>query len=90
MGGDEFAVLCPNVDAPEVLQALADRLVAAAREPVVVGDEVVHVGASVGVSVAPAGACSIDELVEAADTALYAVKAGAGNGFLLKTVAATA
>jgi diguanylate cyclase (GGDEF)-like protein/PAS domain S-box-containing protein len=75
MGGDEFAVVCPEVSSPEELEILADRLAAAAREPVAIGDHIVHVGASVGVCVAPIGSCSIDALVEAADAALYDAKA---------------
>jgi len=75
MGGDEFAVVCPEVSSPVELEMLAERLAGAAREPVAIGDHTVQVGASVGVCVARTGSCSIDALVEAADGALYEAKA---------------
>jgi len=74
LGGDEFAVLCPGVADLAVLQSVAERLGRAVGRPITLGSETVQVGATVGVAVAPPGACSIDELVEAADGALYAAK----------------
>lgn len=81
MGGDEFAVLCPDVGHPSELETLAARLANAAREPITVGDHTVQVGASVGVSLAATGSCSIDALIEAADGALYDVKANDTGGW---------
>lgn len=80
MGGDEFAVLCPDVTDIDEAAALGQRLAAAAAEPITIGDHTIHVGASVGVCVAPPGSCSIDALVEAADAALYDTKANDTGG----------
>jgi diguanylate cyclase (GGDEF)-like protein/PAS domain S-box-containing protein len=74
LGGDEFAVLCSGLPDLAVVRAVAERLSDAMREPITVGAESVRVGASVGIAVAPPGTCSIDELVDAADGALYAAK----------------
>ncbi len=87
LGGDEFAVACGGLAGPDDLDALADRLAAAAAEPISVGDDEVVVGASIGAALtppiggrAPAPASAdvaraIDQLIEVADGALYAAKA---------------
>ena len=74
LGGDEFAVLCPGVRDQQVLSTVARRLADAVRRPIELAGQSVVVGATVGIAVAAPGACSIDELVDAADGALYAAK----------------
>lgn len=85
LGGDEFAVLCAGVDDPTEMEALAARVVAGLSAPYQVRDEEVRLGASVGVSVGARGTCTGDGLVEAADLALYEVKAGGSGGWLVAT-----
>ncbi len=81
LGGDEFAVACPGVVEIETLRGVAERLSRAVRRPIRIGDEYVTVGATVGIAVAPPGSCSIDVLVDAADSALYAAKRDARGGW---------
>lgn len=73
LGGDEFAIVVATT-VPAHLDALADRLAAAIAEPMNVGPYGVEVGASVGVASHRAEE-SIDDLMAAADQAMYAVKA---------------
>jgi diguanylate cyclase (GGDEF)-like protein len=80
MGGDEFAVLCPEIESEAELEMLAERLAAAAREPVMVGDHAIQVGASVGACMSRPGSTSIDTLVEVADAAVYEAKARNSGG----------
>jgi diguanylate cyclase (GGDEF)-like protein len=49
LGGDEFAIACPGLDDAEGW-ALADRVIAAIRRPIRIGDITVAVGASIGVA----------------------------------------
>jgi diguanylate cyclase (GGDEF)-like protein len=81
LGGDEFAVLCPSVADEAMLQAVASRISKAVAQPIMVGDERVEIGASVGVASAEPGSCSIGVLLDAADGALYAVKASGRGGW---------
>jgi diguanylate cyclase (GGDEF)-like protein/PAS domain S-box-containing protein len=81
LGGDEFTVVCPGVTDQRILQSVAERLTAVVREPIKVGDETVRISASVGIAVAPPGQCSIDVLLDAADSALYSVKETARGGW---------
>ncbi|MBP0467034.1 GGDEF domain-containing protein [Roseomonas sp. PWR1] len=79
LGGEEFALLCPGLDAPGAA-AVAERLRAALRAGVphpAGGDAAVTASAGVAeiaVRGAPAGA--LDAALKAADEALYAAKAG--------------
>jgi diguanylate cyclase (GGDEF)-like protein/PAS domain S-box-containing protein len=81
LGGDEFTVVCPGLTDENILQSVAERLTAVVREPIQIGDELVAISASVGVAVAPPGQCSIDALLDAADSALYSVKESARGGW---------
>ncbi len=81
LGGDEFALLLPETDAAGV-EAVAGRLVAAlAAEPLVVGEREVQLGFSIGAATfGPSEARSAEELLAAADRAMYVVKAAGGGG----------
>ncbi|MGH8441830.1 MAG: diguanylate cyclase domain-containing protein, partial [Nevskiaceae bacterium] len=83
LGGDEFGMLleAPVDDAGALRKA--EELVAALGVPfelTLLGQAVaVTVGASVGVALYPAHGSSVDELVHAADEAMYAAKRGGKN-----------
>ncbi len=74
-GGDEFAVLLEDVRDLEEARAVAERIIAALRPPVTIGDRQVNVQASVGIALSPSGADSPSELLQAADVAMYEAKA---------------
>ena len=75
-GGDEFVMVCEQVDEAQA-QAVAHDVLAALADPVDVDDTPVHVRASIGVAVSPAA--SAGDLLRYADTAMYSAKA-AGRG----------
>jgi diguanylate cyclase (GGDEF)-like protein len=79
LGGDEFAVLCPDLGDDESAVAIAQRVVVALQRPFLVADVAVAIGASVGIATAIPGDLGADELVDAADRALYQAK-GEGRG----------
>jgi diguanylate cyclase (GGDEF)-like protein/PAS domain S-box-containing protein len=73
LGGDEFAVVCPDIAHPGEAESIANRLIDAIREPFKIGDHAVEVGLSVGIAFDHEGRV-IDELLDAADTALRSAK----------------
>ena len=73
VGGDEFVILMPGVADAASAEAMAHRVRAEADLPFEIGDELVSVGASVGVSLARPDSDPEDAL-RAADQAMYAVK----------------
>jgi diguanylate cyclase (GGDEF)-like protein len=79
LGGDEFAVLVSGLRADADAVALAERLLGALREPVVVRGERVLVGASVGMATAAAHTCTAGGLLRDADVAMYTAKVRGKN-----------
>ncbi|MGI4811973.1 MAG: putative bifunctional diguanylate cyclase/phosphodiesterase [Janthinobacterium lividum] len=78
LGGDEFVALLPGDDVREAA-AIAEQLVAAISEPYDFAGQRIEIGVSIGVSLAPMHSSRSDELLSAADLALYKAKA-AGRG----------
>jgi len=74
-GGDEFAVLLDEVVHPSIAARTADRIAQALATPFTVGDRELFVSASIGIAIG----CDPEELLRAADVAMYRVKAG-GKG----------
>jgi diguanylate cyclase (GGDEF)-like protein/PAS domain S-box-containing protein len=81
LGGDEFALLLPEADAAGA-EAVGERLIAAlAAEPVRLGDREVRLGISIGIATFGHGESrTAQELLVAADRAMYVVKAAGGGG----------
>jgi diguanylate cyclase (GGDEF)-like protein len=78
-GGEEFAVLAPDIDRDGVI-ALAERArQALAAEPVRVGDVSIDLTLSVGAALGTTGQRTPDALVHAADQALYEAKDAGRN-----------
>ena len=78
LGGDEFTVVCEDIDGPEDAGLLADRLADSLVPPFDLGPQQVHVGVTIGIAFADAR-CTPEGLLRDADTALYAAK-NAGRG----------
>ena len=70
LGGDEFAVLCPGCERDEA-SGIAQRIIDAVSEPIMIGESRILIGASVGVAHAPVYA---EDLLRRADDALYNAK----------------
>ena len=74
VGGDEFVVFVPQLDAGESVVPQAARLRECIAAPFKINSEIVQVGASIGVAIFPDHAMELDHLLERADHAMYAVK----------------
>ena len=77
-GGDEFVVVCENVDEDDVV-ALAGRVSEALARPMRLGGVDIRPYASVGVTVQTAEHVAPEELIRDCDIAMYQAKAG-GKG----------
>ncbi len=76
LGGDEFQVILPDIDDRGVLGELAGKVITMLRQPYSLADGRCVIGASVGIAIAPHDGVSSDDIVRAADLALYAAKNG--------------
>lgn len=72
--GDEFAVIQSGRQQPSSALHLADSLIRVLKEPFTINGISVFIGASVGVAIAPEHGTESDQLMKAADIALYAAK----------------
>ena len=73
-GGDEFVVVCEDVDGAPGAVEIADRLEAALAAPFSVGGQEIDVSAKVGIALADGPGPTPDELVREADIAMYQAK----------------
>jgi diguanylate cyclase (GGDEF)-like protein/PAS domain S-box-containing protein len=74
-GGDEFAVLQAGAAKREEAADLAQRITASLSEPFNIDGQTASIGASVGIAMAPEDGANTDQLLKAADIALYSAKA---------------
>lgn len=81
LGGDEFAVLIADSGDPLVARKEAARILDAFRKPFSLGGLELELGASIGISLAPAHGREAEELLASADFALYRAKAAGGRAY---------
>lgn len=74
LGGDEFTILLDGAD-EEQARAAAQRIGAALQQPIDLGDHEVVVTASIGISLGDLGEDGADDMIRAADVAMYDAKA---------------
>ena len=81
LGGDEFVIVCENLHAgpggsaaQESLAALVARVRAALAAPVLIGGQRMTIAASVGIATAGEHTAGVDDLLRAADAAMYQAK----------------
>ncbi len=75
MGGDEFLVVTRHYGVEPDSAAIAERVSAALKKPVRLGEATYSATTSIGVSVYPRDAVTMSELLRSADIALYEAKA---------------
>jgi diguanylate cyclase (GGDEF)-like protein len=90
-GGDEFAVVLPETHSEGAVAVAARVRERIAAHPFLKGSDGldIRLTTSVGVATLPDVAASAEELIKAADTAMYKVKDRGKNGVLLATLATT-
>ncbi|MFP1877558.1 EAL domain-containing protein [Lonsdalea quercina] len=79
MGGDEFAVLLPQLEDLQVAEKMARQINHDISQTVVVGDKQVNTSASIGLVMFRSQGATTQELLTSADLALYQAKADGRN-----------
>ena len=74
LSGDEFAIVQSLFNHSEDAAVLAQRIVEAMREPFEIDGHKILASVSIGIAIAPADATELNELLKAADIALYEAK----------------
>ena len=81
MGGDEFAILLPEIRNGNDLGKIAKKLLNALNEPFDLEGKELFVSGSIGISVYPQNGTSGEELLKQADSAMYHAKQSGRNTF---------
>jgi|LGVF01.1.fsa_nt_gb diguanylate cyclase (GGDEF)-like protein/PAS domain S-box-containing protein len=74
LGPDEFAVVLPDIDSPENLSFLAEKILIALSAPIELADQPLYCSASIGLALYPTDGGNVDTLVKHAGVALHKSK----------------
>ena len=75
LGGDEFTIILDNPESAEAAIETAQSIASVIRQPIQVNDSEVGVTSSMGISLYPDHAQTIEKLIKGADAAMYQAKA---------------
>lgn len=81
LGGDEFVVLLHQPSGHQELAVIAEKIIEAIEQPIILGGYDFHTTTSIGISVFPEDGDEADILLKHADTAMYAAKSAGKSGF---------
>jgi len=85
LGGDEFVFLQKDAEQPGAAVHLAQQILSLLTRSFAVEGNILHIGASIGVAIAPADGTDYNELLRKADVALYCAKQEGRRSFRLFT-----
>ena len=88
LGGDEFAVLVEDVPSADVVEKVAQNIIASLEEGFVLDTITLHVSASIGVAMSDLGT-DAKTLLASADTALYEAKAAGRSTYRVASSSAS-
>jgi len=74
LGGDEFMVVLPEIDSSADAGRVAERLIAALQEPMLLSKHFIVITPSIGIAVAPTDGADAGSLLRHADLAMYFCK----------------
>ncbi len=83
LGGDEFALICPSLNGADQIRHFCDRIVQGISNMKCAHGDSCNVHASIGAAVYPTHGTGTDELLAAADRAMYQSKRAGGDRWSL-------
>ncbi|MBF5000526.1 diguanylate cyclase [Nocardia sp. BSTN01] len=86
IGGDEFVVCIPPPTNTSSTSDIADRLLSALEDPIVIDGHTLAIAASIGVIVTSLAGADTESLLAAADASLYNAKSNGKGHWVLKSV----
>jgi diguanylate cyclase (GGDEF)-like protein len=81
LGGDEFTIILHDIHDNSHIEDVAQKIINKLEDAFQLGDEVVHISGSTGITLYPNDAGDIDTLLKNADQAMYAAKNNGRNCF---------
>jgi len=74
LGGDEFVIVLGGLRSDSAVLGVAEEILQQLRPPMLIGDEQLHITASIGIALYPADGDDATTLTQGADTAMYHAK----------------
>ncbi len=87
LSGDEFLLMLPDIVTIQDAATVAQKILTALTPPCHVGGNEIFIGASIGISIFPDDAASMEDLLRFADTAMHHVKHSGRNTYQFFTAA---
>lgn len=81
LGGDEFTIILNNFSDPLSLELLAQNILNRLAEPFHIGEEMIYLTTSIGITIYPDDATDVEVLLKNADQAMYAAKDDGKNRY---------
>jgi diguanylate cyclase (GGDEF)-like protein/PAS domain S-box-containing protein len=81
MGGDEFVAIISDIQDPDTIANVAEKLVREIHKPYPLAGNVIEIGCSIGISVYPDNGNSAKILLQHADVAMYRAKQQGGSNY---------
>jgi len=81
LGGDEFTIVISEIADNTHVEDVAQKIIGKLSEPFQLGNEVVYISASIGITLYPNDSIDIDALMKNADQAMYVAKNKGRNRF---------
>lgn len=81
-GGDEFILVMGEIGHPRDAAQVAEKMIRALNEPIMIRQHTFNIGVSIGIAVYPVdGTDDMQELMKKADTAMYVAKESGRNSY---------
>jgi diguanylate cyclase (GGDEF)-like protein/PAS domain S-box-containing protein len=80
-GGDEFALVLPQIKRREDAAIIAEKVLGELKDPFKIDEHELYVSGSIGIAVYPEAGENMETLIQSADLAMYCVKDRGKNGY---------
>ena len=81
LGGDEFVLVVKNISDIFIVKDIAQKIIDAIKEPIVIDISTFYVTTSIGISLSPDDSTEVGNLLSYADSAMYKAKANGRNSY---------
>lgn len=81
VGGDEFILLLTDIESPEKVRCVANKIIKIFEEPIKFNEHNFEIGVNIGISMFPDDGENLEDLIKKADFAMYYAKSVGKNIF---------
>ncbi|WP_455219684.1 putative bifunctional diguanylate cyclase/phosphodiesterase, partial [Kaarinaea lacus] len=80
-GGDEFTIILEDIEDPESVASIAERIIIGMTGPIAIGKQEIIITTSIGIAVYPGDSNTSEALIKNADAAMYHAKGSGRNRY---------